>query len=261
MSPRVNFTVGRLDEPEAEELREYVDSQKCWWCLRSGFKVIAGHIARAHGIDRFALREMAGVFRHAVITDPIYHTARQDAARLAWNGMKTPAPGTKRSYSSAGLVVQRRKLDAARADPAVRVITATNLKIAHLKRRQQHPCDICGKILPFARPKRCLGACQLAFQMKNGTVNGFRRGMRGARQPHPCPVCGSIIARSQPLLCSPECRAKSLHAKRLRPHPCTVCKVRIDTHFRTCSPACRHEAHVRGGKLARARQAARRVLE
>ena len=57
-----------------ERVREHVEVGTCPFCGRGPFVVLAIHTARAHGVDRFELRALAGLMKYESITPTDFHS-------------------------------------------------------------------------------------------------------------------------------------------------------------------------------------------
>lgn len=93
----------------------------CPFCDAGPFKIVAGHTQRIHDIDRYELREAAGLVRKAVVSDPDWHLQRSAIAKALYAegkcGIIERNPEwsrKKRTLSPAGIEVQRAKSARAR---------------------------------------------------------------------------------------------------------------------------------------------------
>lgn len=65
-------------EPTREQVRAGIEAQTCPWCGKGPLKVLAIHVAKAHGVDRFELRKAAGLRRRDSACSPEVREFRQD---------------------------------------------------------------------------------------------------------------------------------------------------------------------------------------
>lgn len=216
----------KLDNPSAEELRECIRDQWCWWCGKGGWRVLAGHTSRAHGITAMELRDMARLFKHDSICDEDHSDrCRMNPQALHPPPTFRPRYNGGRQYSTAGLESQRQRLDAVRSPQQAR---EASLRSAEIHRRP-HPCPVCGTIVPQAHPKTCSPECRRVIRRLTAYLSNTGRRLPSEsrrkqsesmrtryaegkgyypipRRPHPCPICGTIVPTATPLACSPECR-------------------------------------------------------
>lgn len=112
----------RKSGPSQQEMRRSIENGECPFCSKK-FKNIAAHTNRTHGVDRFELKEMAGIPKSLPACSPEFTEVRSAAAKASvtpehiYKLRSAPRPKT-RKYSSAGRAVQRAKLG--RADEAYR---------------------------------------------------------------------------------------------------------------------------------------------
>ncbi len=64
--------------PTREQVQAGIEAQVCPWCGRGAFKVLAQHTRISHGVDRFGLRELAGLPVTAKVCDPAYSERRAE---------------------------------------------------------------------------------------------------------------------------------------------------------------------------------------
>lgn len=108
---------GRLAAPSPESLRQFIAAETCPWCGRGPYKSLAIHTNSAHGVSADELREMAGFVK----TQPLCSADLSERYREMGKGKRLPESAydpekhKKRSFSKAGLEVQRQKLDKARS--------------------------------------------------------------------------------------------------------------------------------------------------
>lgn len=61
---------GAVVPPSAEALQRAIEAQVCPWCGEGPFRLLAVHTNKAHGVDRYELRQMAGLSRSAPVCSP-----------------------------------------------------------------------------------------------------------------------------------------------------------------------------------------------
>lgn len=103
--------------PSRQALRAALTEGKCPFCGESKFHNLAGHTNRTHGYSAAELRELAGMLKGAPLCSPEFSEKR----RVAMDGRRLPdsayvAEKRARTFSEAGLVVQREKLAKAKDD-------------------------------------------------------------------------------------------------------------------------------------------------
>jgi hypothetical protein len=99
--------------------RAYVEAGRCPVCGDGPFAVVAGHTMKKHGLDRYALREMLGVYRTTSVCDAGHAAAcRARGLRAAREGrlaLTGPRGTGKRVLSEAAQRANREKLALAHA--------------------------------------------------------------------------------------------------------------------------------------------------
>lgn len=98
----------RLGKTDAELLKAGI----CPICGAGPYTSPAGHVAKAHGINRFDLREMVGLYRREPVCDPTHSAACAERARRRMErgelNLVPPRTG-KRVLSSKALILQKEK--------------------------------------------------------------------------------------------------------------------------------------------------------
>jgi hypothetical protein len=114
--PRVNFFTGPIQPLSPETVREAISGQTCPWCGRGPFRVLAGHVQSAHGINRQQLREMAILYATDSICSSESSARRQIISRQLFeegrSGIRTYQKGTKKNLNTACRLLQKAKIDA-----------------------------------------------------------------------------------------------------------------------------------------------------
>lgn len=121
-------------------MQEVLASGHCPVCLAGPFVVPAMHVARVHGIDRFALREMIGVTRGSSICDPDYSEDRREHARARAVLVPPPAkvPGLVHTMSTEGLRRQQMNGQRTVANLSARQLQAGRRRGGAVRGRQLH---------------------------------------------------------------------------------------------------------------------------
>ena len=93
------------------EVRAAIEAQTCPFCGKGPFIIVAGHTQRAHGIDRYELRDLAGLYYSTSITPPEHAAERAQAARkhlVPLEYSQRSKTGSKQRESTAGLKAKYR---------------------------------------------------------------------------------------------------------------------------------------------------------
>lgn len=109
----------RKFSPEPHVIRQCIESGVCPFC-GDQFKNIAAHTNRTHGVDRFELKEMAGIPKSAPACSPEFTAecsdrAKRDISPERISKLRAAKRTGKRVYSDAGRAVQAAKLRAPEA--------------------------------------------------------------------------------------------------------------------------------------------------
>lgn len=120
----------RVVPPSPEEMRRSISNGECPFCGER-YKNIAVHTYHAHGVDRYELKEMAGIPKTTAVCAPELSEALSEVGkREAQNNPERIAkfrqafdPRRKRSLSAAAIEVQRRKAAMGRAAQVARAST------------------------------------------------------------------------------------------------------------------------------------------
>jgi predicted nucleic acid-binding Zn ribbon protein len=256
---KAKIQIKKLGDPTIDEMRECIKDGYCWWCDTGGYKVLAGHTSKAHGITAAEIRELAHFKKKATICLPEVSAFRKKVFEdLIRRGIikrnSGGSKGVKKQFSTAGLEIQKNKK------------LSDNLKKKsaeyHEKAKKPHRCPICNSIIPKSKPKYCSDKCRkIAITKKRGSnikLSETRKRMfaSGKLKPsiqnsksHDCPICGKFIKKSHPLTCSKECHTELLRRLFAKPHKCPVCgKSMPKATPITCSPECRRIIRIETGK-------------
>lgn len=172
---------GRHAAPSTEAVRKYVEAGVCPWCGKGPWKMLAGHVAKAHGVDRFELRELAGLLRGASVCDPAYSEER--SALAVTRGAKPPRrkKGQQQAMSTAGLESQRAnsrsnmaKVIAMNADRTPEERSQIARKGAAQRIKPRSACVICGEPVPYrsgrTQQKTCSKACERTLRSRSAAT-------------------------------------------------------------------------------------------
>lgn len=110
---------------DQEAARALVAEGLCPICYVGPFAVVALHVARKHGVDRFQLRDMLGVYKTTSICDEGHSAARSRLSRQQWTAERAtkmevarPRGRGTRELSEAGKERNRRQAEAHREQTA-----------------------------------------------------------------------------------------------------------------------------------------------
>jgi hypothetical protein len=123
-------------EPEA--VRAAIAAQRCPFCGGGPYKVVAVHTNKTHGIDKWELREMAGLTTRDSICAPEYADRARELAvqrKIHENGAKTSRNGRRpQRWTTAGLKKQTTTIAAVnkRALPEQRIAASRKSAEARL---------------------------------------------------------------------------------------------------------------------------------
>lgn len=238
----------RVTPPEMEATREAILAGTCPFCGKTGFKVLAGHTYRAHGVDRLELRAMGGFVLKDSICDETVSDAcrkrtveRQESGNL-WTG--NPLMGSH----VLGAEGKRRMAERNRQrGEQVRADYEAN----------PSRCRVCESPISYEKIRRanrpvatCSDECLRQLAARTATAQARRAGKPGKdRPPKICKVCkGSFTPTDYRVgTCSLACRGVVLSAKAKKPPKpagtCKICGGTVEAQGRrnpakTCSPEC-----------------------
>lgn len=235
----------RLTPPGVEATRAAILAGTCPFCGKTGFKLLAGHTYRAHGVDRMELRSMGGfVLKESICAPEVsdaarIRTTRRVASGELWRGNRLGGP---RNISDEGKRRQAGKNK--RMGERVRA------------RYEANPdrCAVCEAPIPFEKHNdsiTCGDACRRARLAQKATAQARRAGKLGKeRPPKPCAVCGTSFhprGDSRTRTCGTECKAALIREqgmqRRKAPGECKICGGPVErqpsrTPAKTCSPQC-----------------------
>lgn len=157
--------------PEQSTARRFVESGLCPFCEAGPFVLLAGHTNKAHGIDRFQLRDCAGLPYSAVICDPAHSAACSENVRQRpfTDEDRRKAHGGKRRISQYARAADLEKLHSWRetvGESAYRASRRAGGRASAEKTARPHPCPTCGEVIPRSRPMFCSAACRLRERSK-----------------------------------------------------------------------------------------------
>lgn len=190
------------DDPSPEQIREFIQAQKCPWCGRDGFKVLARHTNVAHGISAKELRELALLLKTVSICAPEHaENCRERPQMEILRQSRRSGARKSAELSTAGrtsLIESGRRL-ATRYPPAGNPLM--------WQRAPRARCNVCGRQIPADLPHAavtCSPECRGKAQAARNSAN--KRRPRGT-----CAVCGDQIpfvrGRTAWKTCSQTCRA------------------------------------------------------
>lgn len=113
-------------EPTREQIQAGIEAQICPWCDAGPFKILASHTTRLHGVDRFQLRDLAGLTYSASVCAPEVADERREIVRRSGRVLVSPGKGIKRNLSEAAKEIARRKLADARSEEQRLAATAAS---------------------------------------------------------------------------------------------------------------------------------------
>lgn len=183
--------------PSQDAIRESIESGICPWCGRGPYKMLAGHVNGQHGIDRFELRELAGLTRHVSICDPAYSDERRDLAQRQDRKPPPAKPGRQVTLSSAGREQLRANAQATQAkikgtEAAQRGGRAGGRVRGAQLRKERPPCAVCGSSIPTVssgkgrtRPGQKTCSDQCLSQLRSAIVSQVRGGLEQCTHGHP----------------------------------------------------------------------------
>ncbi len=149
----------RLDNPSREEMRECIKDQWCWWCDKGPWKNLAAHTSKAHFIMAADIRELAYLFKTAVICSPEHSlVASIHFKKLEGMGLLNRRPGQAARphiLSTAGhdAVVALSKIQIRK--PAFRKAFTEQNEL----QKRPHLCGVCGTLIPTSKPIHCSPEC------------------------------------------------------------------------------------------------------
>lgn len=168
---------------------------KCPWCGRGPYRLLAGHTNKSHGIDKYELRDLAGVAYSTSICDP------ELAEELSKNSKRRGSGGV---IASAGPRKQARISDAGRAawrEAVGRLTFAQHSaagKIGGPKggairgaqmRKPRQPCVVCGGEIPFISGnkvwKTCSPECRRTNKSRAVAASRAQRRSEYCKSGHP----------------------------------------------------------------------------
>ena len=133
------------EQPPEDLLREAIAQGFCWWCGKEGMKSLAGHTSQAHGVDRFMLRDWAGMLMHQPVSPALSTQCRERAIESGLVKQVRTGSGRKKKkkMTTAGKRINREKILAASSDETRRA--ASQIRAA--KYFIVRPCNECGTLI------------------------------------------------------------------------------------------------------------------
>lgn len=169
-----------------EVLREFITAQICPWCGEGPYKVLAGHTSPTHGVDRFELREMAGLMKYEPICDPQISEewSRMRAGRRPTEEALKRARSAPRRLSAAGKASARARLAAVASPEQRQAATA-----AAMAKRAERDAEKYEAILRLFADGLAVGDIAQQVGVSRGMVkntlkrNGITEDLRQRRGP------------------------------------------------------------------------------
>lgn len=236
---RANKPITRNDDPPLKILRNCIKQGYCWWCGKHGWRRLAQHTAMAHGIYAKDIRELAVLLKRAPTCTKEESEIMSDRTLKLLGEGKRKIPdwhlgiGVIHEYSEAGLLSARKHAEYMRdfvnshnmTEEVRRKAIVALIKVTS----RPHPCSVCGKIIPRAKPICCSPECLRKRKQETGVKAAITRKRlanenheyklrmsqipqhQKRKKPHACSICGRIIPKSRPRkYCSPECACNPL---------------------------------------------------
>lgn len=185
---------GQVIAPTPEAVRGAIEAGQCPWCGRGPYKLLAGHTNKCHGIDKYELRELAGLMYHVSICDPeLAATQSENAKRRGSGGAVASATRMqRRRMSTAGREALRQarlanpeQLSAAGkvGGPIGGAIRGEQMK------KPRKPCVVCGNEIPFICGnidwKTCSPECRTANKARVAKEGRAQRRSDSCKNGHP----------------------------------------------------------------------------
>lgn len=125
--PKATSVQDRLVAPNPAEMRRAISNGECPFCGRK-YHNIAAHTNRAHGVDRFELKELMGIPKTQPACAPEYSETCRDRSSKVFaedpDGVRSRlrAKGNPHIYSAAGREINMAKLQQARAAQQTKIV-------------------------------------------------------------------------------------------------------------------------------------------
>lgn len=169
-------TAEALHYPGVERARWCIENGVCPFCGRQGFRVLAGHTAKIHGVDGRQLRDLAELTYSTSICAPDVREACAERARGSEHRLgRAGGKGTRRQLSVAAKADMMRRIEAIHNRSDFTDIRQRASLASGRSRRKPHPCPICGTMLPRSTPKTCSPECRLEVRRRTGRAVLQRR--------------------------------------------------------------------------------------
>ncbi len=144
-------------DPSPEIIRAYIAQQQCWICGKGGWVALNQHLVKKHGLPSAQVREMAYMLkRERLISPELSEFISKDALRRFGAKKYTKKKGEK----MAPKIMSRKATDILRQRVTeIRPLAA----ISQRKRREPHPCPLCGRVIETSRPLYCRRCVRIAL--------------------------------------------------------------------------------------------------
>jgi hypothetical protein len=85
--------MARMADPTVDEVRAHIAAGTCPFCGRGPFAMLPVHTAKAHGVDKWALRDLA----HLSSSEPLCSDEARERMRAAYNPDRSHRPWETRA--------------------------------------------------------------------------------------------------------------------------------------------------------------------
>jgi predicted nucleic acid-binding Zn ribbon protein len=163
---------GGYAAPPEEAMRRFIEAGICPWCEAGPFRVLALHVSQKHGIDRFQLRDLAGLTYSASICDP--QLSADIAARMrAPENLERLHRGRTNGPRRISEVAKKQNYEKLRrwneevGPDEVRRNQIEGNRIATENRVKWSTCPICGGTVRGTKRETCSDECALKILQRN----------------------------------------------------------------------------------------------
>jgi hypothetical protein len=292
-------TAFAVSAPSEQAFRANVEAGICPFCGLGPYKALAIHTGKAHAVDRFQLREMAGLPYSASITSPEYHAERVALSKKQFEEGVTLRPEhmeagrrKKRKLSPAAIEMQRQKAQRSRELHPDSQRRATEASVAATAERMRPEYERVVEVYEQVVAERGMAYGSVTetarrLGLDKGTTLtrlnaaeklgiGTARTKRGSEEQRTCPQCGQefTVTRTSgwnKIACSRSCASTLTQAHKKKPPQVGTCMI-CDTQFsysrngikerKLCdSDDCRREVSRRAGQRRPSEETRRKISE